>query len=159
VAVAPGGPGNIKAVSDIISETADTVVVKSSVTLTINLRQPVVSDRNFVEVKLVGKSTQFPREFIGRYASSLVPIPPRLLYERRNIRGSQLKVGDFANYRSRRILVVTGTADVDHPRKLDNVVHGLRRRRRRLSGARSTTELNVGQPSRGPSAKLKPGIP
>jgi hypothetical protein len=110
-------------VSDIISETADTVVVKSSVTLTINLRQPVVSDRNFVDVKLVGKSTQFPREFIGRYASSLVPIPPRLLYERRNIRDSQLKVGDFANYRGRRILVVTGTADADHPRKLDeNIV-------------------------------------
>jgi pimeloyl-ACP methyl ester carboxylesterase len=122
VAIAPGGPGNIQAVSDIISETADTVVVKSSVTLTINLRQSVVSDRNFVEVKLVGTSTQFPREFIGRYASSLVPIPPRLLYERRNIRDSQLKVGDFANYRGRRILVVTGTADADHPRKLDESI-------------------------------------
>jgi hypothetical protein len=96
--------------------------IKSGVTLTINLRQPVVSDRNFVEVKLVGKSTQFPREFIGRYASSLVPIPPRLLYERRNIRDSQLKVGDFANYRGRQILVVTGTADADHPRKLDESI-------------------------------------
>jgi pimeloyl-ACP methyl ester carboxylesterase len=119
VAIAPGGPGNIQAVADIISETADTVVVKSSVTLTINLSQPVVPDCNFVEVKLVGKSTQFPREFIGRYASSLVPIPPRLLYERRNVRGSQLKVGDFTNYRGRRMLVVTGTADADHPRDLD----------------------------------------
>jgi pimeloyl-ACP methyl ester carboxylesterase len=119
VAIAPGSPGNIQAVSDIISETADTVVVKSSVTLTINLKKPVVSDRNFVDVKLVGNSTQFPREVIARYASSLVPIPPRLLYERRNILGSQLKVADFANYRGRRILVVTGTEDADHPRKLD----------------------------------------
>ena len=40
VAVAPGPPGNIQAVSDIVSETADTVVVRSSVTLTINLKQP-----------------------------------------------------------------------------------------------------------------------
>jgi pimeloyl-ACP methyl ester carboxylesterase len=119
IGVAPGSPGNIQAVSEIVSETGDTVVVKSSVTLTINLKQPVVSDRNFVDVKLVGKSTQFPRDFIGRYASSLVPIPPRLLYERRNIRGSQLKIGDFANYRGRRILVLTGTADADHPRALD----------------------------------------
>jgi pimeloyl-ACP methyl ester carboxylesterase len=119
VAIAPGGPGNIQAAADIISETADTVVVKSSVTLTINLREPVVPDRNFVEVKLVGKSTQFPREFIGRYASSLVTIPPRLLYERRNIRGSQIKVTDFTNYRGRRMLTVTGTADADHPRELD----------------------------------------
>jgi pimeloyl-ACP methyl ester carboxylesterase len=122
VAVAPGPPGNIQAVSDIISETGDTVVVRGSVTLTINLKQPVVSDRNFVEVKLVGKSTEFPREHIGVYASSLIPIPPRLLYQRRNIRGSQLKVTDLSNYRGRRILVVTGTEDVDHPRKLDESI-------------------------------------
>jgi pimeloyl-ACP methyl ester carboxylesterase len=119
IGVAPGSPGNIQTVSEIVSENGDTVVVKSSVTLTINLKQPVVSDRNFVDVKLVGKSTQFPRDFIGRYTSSLVPIPPRLLYERRNIRGSQLKIGDFENYRGRRILVLTGTADADHPRALD----------------------------------------
>lgn len=122
IGVAPGGPGNIQAVSRIVSETGDTVVVKSSVTLTINLKQPVVSDRDFVEVKLVGKSTQFPRQFIDRYASSLVPIPPRLLYERRNIRGSQLKIEDFTNYRGRRILVLTGTADADHPRPLDESI-------------------------------------
>jgi hypothetical protein len=54
--------------------------------------------------KLVGKSTQFPREPIGVYASSLTPIPPRLLYQRRNIRGSQLKVTDLCNYRGKRIL-------------------------------------------------------
>jgi pimeloyl-ACP methyl ester carboxylesterase len=122
VAVAPGPPGNIQAVSDIISETGDTVVVRGSVTLTINLKQPVVSDRNFVEITLVGKSTQFPREHIGVYASSLIPIPPRLLYQRRNIRGSQLKVSDLSNYRGRRILVVTGTEDIDHPRKLDESI-------------------------------------
>jgi pimeloyl-ACP methyl ester carboxylesterase len=122
VAIAPGPPGNIQAVSDIVSETADTVVVRSSVTLTINLRQPIVSDRNFVEVKLVGKSTQFPREYIGRYAASLTPIPPRLLYQRRNIRGSQLKIADLSNYRGRRILVMTGTEDADHPRKLDEAI-------------------------------------
>jgi hypothetical protein len=109
-------------VSDIISETGDTLVVRGSVTLTINLKQPVVSDRNFVEVKLVGKSTEFPREHIGVYASSLIPIPPRLLYQRRNIRGSQLKVTDLSNYRGRRILVMTGTEDVDHPRKLDESI-------------------------------------
>jgi pimeloyl-ACP methyl ester carboxylesterase len=89
VAIAPGPPGNIQAVSDIVSETADMLVVRSSVTLTINLKQPVVSDRHFVDVKLIGKSTQFSREHIEVYASSLTPIPPRLLYQRRNIRGSQ----------------------------------------------------------------------
>jgi pimeloyl-ACP methyl ester carboxylesterase len=119
VAVAPGAPGNIMPVAEIVSESGDTVLVKSSVTLAINLKQPVVSDRNFVEVKLVGKSTQFPREHIGRYAASLVPIPPRLLYERRNVRGSQLKVDNLDNFRGRRILVMTGTEDIDHPRDID----------------------------------------
>jgi pimeloyl-ACP methyl ester carboxylesterase len=109
-------------VSDVVSETADTVVVRGSTTMTINLKQPVVSDRNFVEVKLVGKSAQFPREHIGAYASSLTPIPPRLLYQRRNIRGSQLKVSDLSNYRGKRILVMTGTADIDHPRELDGAI-------------------------------------
>jgi len=122
VAIAPGPPGNIQAVSDIVSETADTVVVRGSTTMTINLKQPVVSDRNFVEVKLVGKSTHFPREYIAVYASSLMPIPPRLLYQRRNIRGSQLKVSDLSNYRGKRILVMTGTADIDHPRELDGAI-------------------------------------
>jgi hypothetical protein len=122
VAIAPGPPGNIQAVSEIASETADTVVVHGSTTMTINLKQAVVSDRNFVEVKLVGKSTQFPREHIGLYASSLVPIPPRLLYQRRNVRGSQLKVADLTNYRGKRILVMTGTADIDHPRELDGAI-------------------------------------
>ena len=122
VAIAPGPPGNIQAVSDIVSESGDTVVVRGSTTMTINLKQPVVSDRNFVEVKLVGKSAQFPREHIAVYASSLTPIPPRLLYQRRNIRGSQLKVTDLSNYRGKRILVMTGTADIDHPRELDGAI-------------------------------------
>jgi hypothetical protein len=39
VAVAPGPPGNIQAVSEFVSETGDTVVVRSSVTLAINLKQ------------------------------------------------------------------------------------------------------------------------
>src|SRR5262249_54411395 len=115
VAIAPGPPGNM-AVSEIASETADTVVVRGSTTMTINLKQAVVSDRKFGGVKPVGKTTQFPREHIGLYAWSLVPIPPRLLYQRRNVRGSQLKVADLTNYRGKRILVMTGTTDIDHPR-------------------------------------------
>src|SRR5262249_56054186 len=114
--------------AEMAGEPGDGVVGRGSTTLTINLKQTIVSDRNFVEVKLVGKSTQFPREHIGVYASSLVPIPPRLLYQRRNIRGSQLKVADLTNYRGKRILVMTGTADIEHPRELDGaLVEGLNR--------------------------------
>ena len=81
----------------------------------------VLNDNGRLEIRrdLLEASTQFPREQTGLYASSLVPIPPRLLYQRRNIRGSQLKIGDLSNYRGKRILVMTGTADADHPRKLD----------------------------------------
>ncbi len=38
------------------------------------------------------------------------------------VRGSQLKITDLSNYRGRRILVMTGTADADHPRKLDESI-------------------------------------
>src|SRR5262245_37213567 len=113
VAIAPGPPRNIQAVSDIVSETADTVVVRGSTTLTINLKQPVVSDRNFVEVKLVGKSTQFPREHIAVYASphadpaaAALPAPQRSRQPAQGRRSVQLSrqahLGDDWNrgYRS-----------------------------------------------------------
>ena len=69
--------------------------------------------------KLIGKSTQFPREHSARYAASLQPIAPRLLQQRLNIGGAQVKVTDFAKYRGKRVLVMLGTDDIDHPRELD----------------------------------------
>jgi hypothetical protein len=44
---------------------------------------------------------------------------PRWLYERLNVDGSQARVSDTSMYKGKRILVMTGEADTDHPRGAD----------------------------------------
>jgi pimeloyl-ACP methyl ester carboxylesterase len=119
VAVAPGPPGNIQAAATIASETPEKLEVRGTTSYTLDRTAPFVASPGFVESKLIGKSTQFPREYAARYAASLQPIGPRLLQERLNIAEAQMKVTDFSKYRDKRALVLVGTDDVDHPRELD----------------------------------------
>ena len=119
VAVAPGPPGNIQAVATIASETPEKLEVRGTTNYTLDRKAPYVATAAFVNSKLIGKSSQFPREHIARYAASLQPIGPRLLQQRLNIGGAQMKVTDFSKYRGKRALVLIGTDDVDHPRELD----------------------------------------
>lgn len=126
VAVAPGPPGNIQPVAEIVSESADTITLRGTggTTNTAPLREPAPIDPAFVEQKLIGASTHFPRAFIPNYAEALNPVPPRLFLERRNVRGGQLRVSDFAKYQGKRVLVVTGTDDFDHARAIDEPIAG-----------------------------------
>jgi pimeloyl-ACP methyl ester carboxylesterase len=119
VAVAPGPPGNIQAAATIVSETLEKLEVRGTTNYVLDRKAPFVATPAFVASKLIGKSTQFPREYTARYAASLQPIAPRLLQERLNIGGAQLKITDFSKYRGKRALVLVGTEDVDHPRELD----------------------------------------
>jgi pimeloyl-ACP methyl ester carboxylesterase len=119
VAVAPGPPGNIQPAATIASETAEKLEVRGTTNYTLDRKAPFVATSAFVASKLIGKSTQFPREHTARYAASLQPIAPRLLQQRLNIGGAQMKVTDFSKYRGKRALVLIGTDDVDHPRELD----------------------------------------
>lgn len=126
VAVAPGPPGNIQPIAQIVSETADTITLRGTAgtTNTAPLREPAPIDPAFVVQKLIGASTHFPREFIPNYAGALNPIPPRLFLERRNVRGQQLRMTDFSKYQGKRVLVVTGTDDFDHARAIDEPIAG-----------------------------------
>jgi pimeloyl-ACP methyl ester carboxylesterase len=119
VAVAPGPPGNIQPVATIASDTPEKVEVHGTTNYTLDRKAPFVATPGFVASKLIGKSTQFPREFAERYAASLQPIAPKLLFQRLNIGGAQLKVTDFSKYTGKRVLLVIGTDDVDHPRNID----------------------------------------
>ena len=118
VAVAPGPPGNIQPAATITNETPEKLEVRGTTNYTLDRKAPFVATPAFVSSKLIGKSTQFPREHTARYAASLQPIAPRLLQQRLNIGGAQMKVTDFSRYRGKRALVLIGTDDVDHPREL-----------------------------------------
>ena len=119
VAVAPGPPGNIQPAATIANETPEKLEVRGTTNYTLDRKAPFVATPAFVASKLIGKSTQFPREHTARYAASLQPIAPRLLQQRLNIGGAQMKVTDFSKYRGKRALVLVGTDDGDHPRELD----------------------------------------
>jgi pimeloyl-ACP methyl ester carboxylesterase len=119
VAVAPGPPGNIQAVATIVSETPDKVEVHGTTSYSLDRKAPFVATSGFVASKLIGKSKQFPGEYTARYAASLQPIAPKLLFQRLNIGGAQMKVADFSKYAGKRVLLVIGTDDIDHPRDID----------------------------------------
>jgi pimeloyl-ACP methyl ester carboxylesterase len=123
LAIAPGPPGNIQKPVQILSESPDNVEVQMAVKISINLKQPTVATTQLIENKLIGAgSTRFPRSSKAEYAKSLVTIPPRLLYERTNIANSQLRITDFANYKGKRLALVIGTNDPDHPVEMDKPI-------------------------------------
>lgn len=136
VAVAPGPPGNIQPQANVIEETDDEVVVES-----FGMTRRLARDRvyaggiEFVTHKLIGKSTRFPDGVLDMYAGQVAGVPPRLLMERQNIGGSQLKIADMSVFQGLPVLVFTGELDTDHPKDVDGAVVDW------LTGAGAQTEF------------------
>lgn len=123
IGVAPAPPGNIQPLPEIVSETADQLEIRAAGRVQRVVKSGLARhDRDFTEKKLVGASRRFPRPLMADYDASLVPTPARLLYERRNIHGAQLRVAEPARLAGKRILVVTGTDDLDHPVDVDGAI-------------------------------------
>lgn len=126
VAVAPAPPGNMMAIPEVLSRNGDTVEVKlhpnSTAAMKFSVTEPFVASKSFVENKLIGNGTRFPRGQADRHASSLVPVPARLIYERFNIEGSQLKVSKFSSYKNKPALVIVGSNDADHTVEIDKPI-------------------------------------
>ena len=76
----------------------------------------------FVDHTFIGGSTLFPRDQIASYTAALNPIPARLLLERRNVAGSQLRVVDFSKFRGKPVLLLIGTNDLGHARAVDEPI-------------------------------------
>lgn len=120
VAIAPGPPGNIQAEPEVVSENDDEIVVQTfALRHVLKKREAHRAPLSFVEKKIVGDGGRFARAGIPLMAAGMIAIPPRLIYQRLNVRGSQLKVGRFENFRAKPILLMTGSNDIDHPRALD----------------------------------------
>ena len=123
VAVAPGPPGNIQPEATVIEETDDEVVVES-----FGMQRRLTRDRvymggmEFASHKLIGKSTRFPEAELDAYAGHLAGVPPRLLYERQNVGGSQLKIDNPRVFEALPVMVFTGEFDTDHPKDIDRAI-------------------------------------
>jgi pimeloyl-ACP methyl ester carboxylesterase len=123
VGVAPAPPGNIQKTAPVYAETESVIETEASgQRVRIDKTAPVVASRDFVERKLIGASRYFPRDRLAGYAASLRPIPPNILLERQNVHGRQVRVSDPRKLKGKRILVITGTADLDHPREVDGAI-------------------------------------
>jgi pimeloyl-ACP methyl ester carboxylesterase len=123
VAVAPGPPGNIQPEATVVEETDDEVVVESfGMTRRLSRDRAYVGGIEFVSHKLIGKSTRFPAGVLEMYAAHIAAVPPRLLYQRQNIGGSQLRVDNSTVFTGLPVLVFTGEFDTDHPKDIDGAV-------------------------------------
>jgi len=123
VGVAPSPPGNIQTMAPVHAETETSIETEVLGTrVRVDKTAPVVASRDFVERKLVGESRYFPRDQLDGYAASLRPIPPRLWLERQNVHGTQVRVDDPRRLAGKRVLVITGTEDLDHSRAADGAI-------------------------------------
>jgi pimeloyl-ACP methyl ester carboxylesterase len=123
VAVAPGPPGNIQPEPTVLSKGEDFVEVRGvALTWKLPLDAPMPPSDALIKDKLIGRSTRFPWQALEAYRGMLHAIAPRVIYERQNVGGSQLKVADTARFRDKHILIVTGEFDTDHPREVDGAI-------------------------------------
>ena len=123
VGVAPAPPGNIQKPAPVHAETELEIETEASGRrVRVDKTAPVVVTRDFVERKLVGGSRYFPRDRLADYAASLRAIPPNILLERQNVHGRQVRLSDPGKLAGKRILVITGTADLDHAREVDGAI-------------------------------------
>jgi pimeloyl-ACP methyl ester carboxylesterase len=120
VGVAPSPPGNILPEPQMLAETDDAVELQAGpLRFHLDKRAPFLVDRAFIDKKVVGDGRFFPRHLVEAYAASLLPIPARLIFERLNVGRSQLRVEAPQALAGKRVLVLTGTNDIDHTRAVD----------------------------------------
>lgn len=123
LAIAPGPPGNMQPEPQVLSRLEYEIVVQvPHRRVTLPLSGLVTNDDAFVDQKLIGTGTRFPAAFRNRYAASLVGTASRLVRQRMNVDGSQVRVAEPARFRDLPVLVVTGSDDLEHPREADAAI-------------------------------------
>jgi pimeloyl-ACP methyl ester carboxylesterase len=124
IGVAPASPGNLGAELGrlVRDEGHCKVVAMPSGETVLDLDRTLSFPPAFHRAKLVGSSTRFPLDAVDAYFRSLQGISGRIVFERTNIGGGQLRIEDESGFAGKRILVMTGTEDIDHPRELDGAV-------------------------------------
>lgn len=123
VAVAPGPPGNIQPEPVLLSRSEAAIELQAPHRRVMLPRFGLVANEaSFIDEKLIGTSTQFPKEYRDRYAASLLPTASPLLQQRLNISGSQMQVADPGRYRDLAVLLVTGPEDLEHPYETDAAI-------------------------------------
>ena len=123
VAIAPGPPGNIQPPAAVTERNDEkTLVELFGRSWTLPSHKDFRPEDKFVRVKFVNGSSHFPIEAYDSYFASLKSIPSKLLSERLNVDGSQLRIDDYSKLSETRFLVVCAENDPDHSFETDNAI-------------------------------------
>ncbi|CAF3780738.1 unnamed protein product, partial [Rotaria sp. Silwood1] len=108
IAVSPGAMGNIQSIPEILSQTEDSLEVEMGpIKYNLSLTNNFICSEDYSMKKFIGK----------------IPMPPRLIHDRLNIKGSQMKMSDSFKAGDTKISIIVGTDDADHPYELDIKIH------------------------------------
>lgn len=124
IAVSPGAMGNIQSVPEILSQTEDSnEVVMGPIKYDLSLTNNFICSKDYSMKKFIGESKLFPMEYFDNYFASIIPMPPRLIHDRLNINGSQMKMSESFKAGDTKVNIIVGTDDADHPYELDIKIH------------------------------------
>jgi pimeloyl-ACP methyl ester carboxylesterase len=120
VAIAPGPPANLLA--DLPDDPAAILALRDDARAGCPVYspedKPVWFGPEFARA-FWANAPRFPHHAFESYCRSIVPESARILNERFNIGGRGLRIGDPANLKPQKIMVVTGDHDTRHPREVD----------------------------------------
>ena len=125
VGIAPGGPGNIQPIPDIKQiSNSEVEVIYNTIPYRFDFNKSWEPTDFWIHNKLIGASKFFPTENYKEYKESLISVPSKVLYERMNINGSQIKIdkNKIKEYGTK-IFIFTGTEDIDHSKDTDNSIN------------------------------------
>ena len=123
VGVAPSQPGNIQTVSPIVSETDTMLEIETfGRRMTIDKTAFNRPAEDTIRNKYIGASRYFPMQHLQSYTRGLLGLPPRILAQRRNVRGTQVRVSDPKKFAGKPVFVLLGSEDIDHPREVDEAI-------------------------------------
>lgn len=117
ISVEPGLLGSIQEISSPISEGKDSIKIKfKGMDFDLNMNEMSLPSQQLIDRLSKNCTKRFPNDIqsIEQYSASLQTIHPRLLYERFNIKGSQLSIESYDKLKNTRLLIITGTEDVAH---------------------------------------------
>jgi pimeloyl-ACP methyl ester carboxylesterase len=125
IGIACAPPGNMQPMPRVLRDDAEELHLQrfeGSTVQKMRRDQPLLPERESAEFKLIGPGTQFPREYTERYVRSLQPIPWPLILQRMNYMGSAPRIDDPAGIAGKRVALVHGTHDPDHPPEFEQSV-------------------------------------
>lgn len=123
VAVAAGPPGNMQPEADIVDENSSEITVQTMFgPISLPKTGMIRGGRDWAIHAVVGSSTYFPRSHLEPYIASLCETNVRLMLERLNVHGSQVRVENPGVFEGKPVVAVSGTNDVLQARSDDQAM-------------------------------------